>query len=508
MKTNMIQYFIQTVNRTPGRTAVVDQQQKFSFSELDEMCRRIASIITEREKQYKVTPVAVYLPKSVGSIAADLGILYSGNAYMNLDVKTPQERILKTLEWIQPEFVITSHSQDNEFLKERAGSEILYMEDLLGNEPKAVSVISEQVNRVIDTDPMCIINTSGSTGTPKGVVLNHRSFRDYTEWAIHTFNFQEDERIGSLSPIVFDHFSFELCLLMTKGSTIVILEESMSAFPIRLLQQVRKEMITFIFWVPTIMVNIANLDLLSKISIPSLRMVWFAGEVFPTRSFNYWKRKLKNVRFVNLYGPAECTVDCIFYVVERELLDTEPIPIGFPCRNTDILLLKDNGEPAKSGEEGEICVRGTSLAMGYYRDPEKTAAAFVQNPLNTAYPERIYRTGDLAYCNEQGEYIFKGRRDTLIKHLGYRIELSEIEHIANFAIKGIQNCCVIYRQDKKEIVLVYEAEEDLNIAEARKQMAKYCPKYMIPVIYLRIAHLPVNTNGKADRKKVRELLEI
>lgn len=508
MKTNMIQYFQETVKRDPQRTAVVERKESVTFAELDKMCRRIASGITERQTRQAVSPAAVYLPKSIGSIAADLGILYSGNAYMNLDVKTPMERILRTLERIEPEFVIASRDQETGFLEGRAGAKLLYLEDLLRYEPKAPAALDQRVQKVLDTDPMCVINTSGSTGTPKGVVLSHRSFQDYTEWAISTHGFQEDEVIGSLSPIVFDHFSFELCLLMAKGSTLVILEEAMAAFPLRLLQQACEEQVTFLFWVPTIMVNIANLDLLSGLSIPSLRMVWFAGEVFPTRSFNYWRRSLPGVRFVNLYGPAECTVDCLFYVVERELSDTEPIPIGVPCRNTDILLLKENGEPVADGEEGEICVRGTSLAMGYYRDPEKTAAAFVQNPLNTAYPERIYRTGDLAYRNERGEYIFKGRKDTLIKHLGYRIELSEIEHIASFALKEIRNCCVLYRQEKKEILLVYEAERELDAAEARRRLAEYCPKYMIPVRYLRIDGLPMNTNGKVDRKKVREILGI
>ncbi|MCI9596438.1 MAG: amino acid adenylation domain-containing protein [Firmicutes bacterium] len=504
MKTNMIQYFQETISNYAERIALVHGEERISFQELDRKCRNFAKAILEKNVDIINRPIAIYLPKSISCIIADIGTIYSGNAYMNLDVKTPETRIRNIAEQIKPAYVITDQSRKADFLK--SDYEVLYIEDLLLEKEERDTVLLERLSRAIDTDPLCVINTSGSTGIPKGVVLNHRSFKDYTEWAIRAVDFGEHAIVGSLSPIVFDHFSFEVCLLMVKGVTLVILEESMSAFPIKLLEQMKKENVTFIFWVPTIMVNIANMNLLEKIELPTLKMVWFAGEVFPTRQFNYWRNHLPDVKFVNLYGPAECTVDCIYYIVERELSDDEPIPIGFPCRNTDILLLKEDNSLAAQGEEGEICVRGTSLAMGYYRSPEKTAAAFVQNPLNDAYPELIYRTGDIAYMNDRGEYVFKGRKDTLIKHMGYRIELSELEHIAGFALEEIQNCCVLYHAETKEIVLVYESQEELKPAAVRKELAQHCPKYMIPVKYIRMESLPMNTNGKVDRLKVQNLI--
>lgn len=505
MKTNIIHYFQETVNSYPERTALVDGEMRISFGGLDQKCRNLAKVIAARGQSVINRPIAIYLPKSIECIIADIGVIYSGNAYMNLDIKTPDTRIRNIVEQIQPAYIITDRIRNIDFLK--PDNEILYVEDLVCNDGESDTNLSDRLDMIIDTDPLCIINTSGSTGTPKGVVLNHRSFKDYTEWAINTVDFGEHAIVGSLSPIVFDHFSFEVCLLMVKGVTLVILEEAMAAFPIKLLEQMKKENVTFIFWVPTIMVNIANMNLLEKVQLPTLKMVWFAGEVFPTRQFNYWRSHLPNVKFVNLYGPAECTVDCIYYMVDRDLPDDEPIPIGFPCRNTDILLLKEDDTLADQGEEGEICVRGTSLAMGYYRNPEKTAAAFVQNPLNDAYPERIYRTGDIAYVNDRGEYVFKGRKDTLIKHMGYRIELSELEHIAGFALQDeIQNCCVLYHAETKEIVLVYEAQEELKPAVARRKLAEHCPKYMIPVKYERMESLPMNTNGKVDRLKVRAMI--
>lgn len=504
MKTNITQYLNATVATISERTAVIEENKQITFHQIYKGSRAVAAGIVEQNPTAINQPIAVYLPKSINCVLADLGTIYSGNAYMNLDVKSPKKRILAILDQIQPACILTEKKRMAELSD--VGVPLLCIEDLQNTQMRDPQSINKRLEGIIDTDPLCIINTSGSTGTPKGVVLNHRSFIDFTEWAIDTLQIGDSERVGSLSPAVFDIYSFELCMLMAKGSTMVILSESMTAFPSKLLEQMERESVSFIFWVPTIMVNIANMDLLSRFPLPALKAVWFAGEVLPTKQFNYWRRCLPEARFINLYGPIEITLDCIYYIAERQLSDDEPIPIGFPCRNTDVLLLKEDNTLAEQGEEGEICIRGTSLAMGYYRNPQKTAEVFVQNPLNTAYPELIYRTGDMAYVNGQGEYIFRGRKDTLVKHMGYRIELAEVEHIAGFALPEIQNCCVLYHKEKKEIVLIYESEKEIQPSDARKVLAQHCPKYMIPVKYVRLESLPMNTNGKVDRLCVQEML--
>ena len=208
---------------------------------------------------------------------------------------------------------------------------------------------------------------------------------------------------------------------------------------------------------------------------------------------------LSHTLFANLYGPIEITLDCTYFIVNREIADDEPLPIGIPYRNTDILILNDKDELIKEGEEGELCVRGTSLAMGYYNNPEKTAAAFVQNPLNISYPEVIYRTGDIVAKNSFGEIVFKGRKDSLVKHLGYRIELGEIEHVIVNTLKMAKNGCVVYQTARKEITLFYESETEISSAEFRKQIAGILPKYMIPTVYIRMDEMPRNNNGKIDR---------
>jgi acyl-coenzyme A synthetase/AMP-(fatty) acid ligase len=207
-----------------------------------------------------------------------------------------------------------------------------------------------------------------------------------------------------------------------------------------------------------------------------------------------------------LYGPIEITLDCTYFIVNREIADNEPIPIGIPYKNTDILILNENNQLIKNGEEGELCIRGTSLAMGYYNNPEKTAAVFVQNPLNQAYPEIIYRTGDVVCFNERGELIFKGRKDTLIKHFGYRIELGEIEHVIVNILQIVKNCCIIYQIEKKEITAIYESFDIISDVEFRKKLLLHFPKYMIPTKYIRMDELPRNTNGKIDRLTLKLLI--
>ena len=500
MNINLIQYFEETVAKQPKKVAVKEGAQIIDFLTLKVKAKNIASFIKSKTNRRYNSPIAVFLPKSIDSIIADMATTYSGNAYMNLDVKAPSIRISNIISLIEPIVIITR----TEFLPALSSisSDILII-DLneidYNNTATENDMLTDLLDCIIDTDPYCIINTSGSTGTPKGVVLNHRSFIDFFEVSDEIFKFSDSEIIGSLSPLVFDIYSFELCMLMAKGSTIVLIPESNAAFPVKIIKSLKQESVSFIFWVPTIMVNIANMNLLADILLPELKTVWFAGEVFPTKQFNYWKYALPETLFANLYGPIEITLDCTYYIVDREFNDNEPLPIGIPYRNTDILILNDLDLPVHGNEEGELCVRGTSLAMGYYNNPEKTAAAFVQNPLNKSYPEIIYRTGDIVSRNDHGEIVFKGRKDSLIKHLGYRIELGEIEHVVVNTLKLVKNACGVYQHAKKEITLFYEADEELSPKFFREQLSKKLPKYMIPSVYHRLSEMPRNTNGKIDR---------
>ena len=342
MYKSVLDYFEETVQQVPEKMAVRHKGEECTFAGLQEKAQKLGSYIIKLAGSVKNRPIVVLLPKSIEAVVSDLGISYSCNIFNNLDIKTPVHRLENIIKLLKPVMVITKDAYKDIMDWEKYGVTLLNLDSI---DESQMCVNQEELqkrrNELIDTDPFCIINTSGSTGTPKGVVLNYRSFFDFVKWADETFFFDGEEIIGALSPIVFDIYDFELCLMMFKGATIVLLDSSLGVFPARLLEELQNKEVNFIFWVPTIMVNIANMDLLAKIPLPKLKTVWFAGEVFPTKQFNYWKKMVPQAVFANLYGPIEITLDCIYYIVDKEYADDEPLPIGIPCNNTDILLLNE-----------------------------------------------------------------------------------------------------------------------------------------------------------------------
>ncbi len=501
MQINVLEYFENGgAKHWSGKSAIVDGARSHSFAEVERYAKRAATLLIRR-KDVVGQPVAVLLPKSAETIFADLGIIYSGNIYTNLDVKSPAQRIRNIIDNIKPVLVITSRGLSGMLAGLDVGQDVLFFIEEIYDETVGYdsAALWRRLDRVIDTDPLCIINTSGSTGIPKGVVLNHRSTIDFMDWAFDRLELDGTARIGSLSPFYFDIYSLELFFCLAKGATLIIIPEQLAAFPARLLEFLASQAVSFIFWVPSIMVYISNQNLLGKFDLGGLKQVLFAGEVFPTKHLNRWRRAVPGATFINLYGPIEITVDCTYFIVDREFGDEEPLPIGFPCRNSDVLILNEADQPCRAGEVGELCVRGSSLAMGYWNDPEKTAKAFVQNPLNRHFPELIYRTGDQVFRSERGEIMFIGRKDFQIKHLGYRIELPEIEHHV-LCIDGIANACVTYNTVKKEITLFYEtAGTEITPAEIRQLLSDSLPKYMLPTAFHHLPELPRNPNGKVDR---------
>ena len=262
--------------------------------------------------------------------------------------------------------------------------------------------------------------------------------------------------------------------------------------------------INTIFWVPSALIVVAKLRAFKNVDLTdTLKRVLFCGEVMPNKQLNAWRKALPDALYANLYGPTEITDACTYYIVDREFADDEPLPIGIPMANTDILVLNDKNELVTGDEVGELCVRGTSLSMGYYKNPEKTKEAFVQNPLNNAVPELIYRTGDLVKYNEYGEIIYLARKDFQIKHMGHRIELGEIETAVS-AIEEITLCCCLYDTKRQKIVLFCDA--DLSKEYIHEKISKLVPEYMFPNRIVYMETMPINANGKIDRVKLKELL--
>lgn len=502
MQTNVLEYFEATVVRFPDQVALVDRDQRLDFRTVQEKARSLAACLVAANDCLN-QPIAVFLPKSCEAVVSLLAVLYSGNCYAPVDVKSPASRVAVLLQTLAPALVITNATFAKVLVESGWPAAQTVQIDPASSAltPDAIEQLRPRHDRVLDTDPVYIIHTSGSTGKPKGVVISHRGVIDYIDWARATFPVSEADVIGSQAPFHFDNSTLDLYLAFSTGATLDLIPEDLFSFPLRLLEHVDHHGISFIFWVPSIMVNAANMNVLDKVVCRRLNKILFAGEVMPNKQLNVWRRRFPQALFANLYGPTEITVDCTYFIVDREFKDDEPLPIGYPCRNSDILILNDQNQSCATGEKGELCVRGSSLALGYWNNPEKTAQAFVQNPLNPHYPELIYRTGDLVFRNGRGEIMFTGRKDFQIKHLGYRIELGEIEH-AVLSVEGVRNCCVIYNKDKKEIALFFEADRQLTPATIRERLTAFLPKYMLPTVFHQMDQLPRNPNGKIDRQQL------
>ena len=503
MQINVIEYFEKgALLKCRDKAAVIDQNRSYTFEEIGRYAKNCAALILKKSPASR-QPIPVFLPKGAPNIVADLGVLYSANGYANLDVKSPPQRLKGMLDNLGAQVIITSKPLVAALRAlDIPEDKLLLIEDAMVTDAfYDNAVLLKRLETIIDTDPYCFIHTSGSTGIPKGVALNHRCTIDFVDWAFERLSLDGSEVMGSLAPIYFDAYTLEFCMCIAKGATWVVVPDHLATFPIKLVEFLAANPINFIFWVPTIMVNIANQDLLAKVKLDRIKKVFFIGEVFPTKHLNYWRRHLPGAMFVNLYGPIEITVACTYFIVDREMSDDDKLPVGFPCRNTEILILNDQNQLARVDEPGEICVRGSSLALGYWNNAERTAKGFVQNPLNPHYPELIYRTGDSGYWNSAGEIMFLGRKDFQIKHLGYRIELGEIEH-AVLQVDSIRNSCVVYNQNKKEITLFYESDQEVTPAIFRERLSASLPKYMLPTVYNRMDQMPRNPNGKIDRAKL------
>ena len=362
--------------------------------------------------------------------------------------------------------------------------------------------LAEVAGRISAMDVLYVLFTSGSTGIPKGVTIGQRSVMDYTEWVTETFRVDEHDIIGNQAPFYFDNSVLDIYQMVSTGATLHIIPRKLFAFPLRLLEYVRDHGINMVFWVPSVLCTIANFEVLEACDVSCLRKVLFAGEVMPNKQLNVWRKALPETLFANLYGPTEITVDCTYYMVDREFADSEPLPIGVPCRNSTVLVLDENDRLVTGQEQGELCVRGTSLAYGYYNNPGKTAEVFVQNPLNPDYPEIIYRTGDLVHYNERGELMYDGRKDFQVKHMGHRIELGEIETAAS-SFGGVDSCCCLFDVSKDRLILCYTG--DFQEKELRKSLLDLLPEYMVPRLCHHLSSMPLNQNGKIDRVKLKAM---
>lgn len=496
MITNVGQYFMNAAKAFPKRKALSDAEKSYTFSECNLIGENIAASIEKMSNGKNNMPIIVFLEKSCMEMLSFMGIIYSGNYYAPVDVKSPVSRLIKIFETLNADIIITEKKFDELLQNIGVNANIIYLDELSRNAANVNS--SEYMHKIIDTDPAYVLFTSGSTGVPKGVVVSHRAVIDFVEWISERFDFGDNCVLGSQAPFYFDASMPDIYLPFKVGAELNIIPDTMFVFPNKMIDYINNKNINTLIWVPSALINMTSRDYFSKKRIIGLRMVVFCGELMPVKHMNIWKKYYPDVLFVNMYGPTEAAYGCSYYVVDRTFNDDETLPIGRACENTGLLILNDSSRRAGINEIGELCIRGSSLANGYFANGDKTKKAFVQNPLNDKYNDIIYRTGDLCYCNETGEIIFVGRKDNQIKHLGYRIELGEIEAAA-YTIPEINRCCVLYAQQRDAIVLFCSLKEKMSEQDIYYLLKKMVPKYMLPTKIVVMDSLPENANGKIDR---------
>ncbi|MCR4839606.1 MAG: amino acid adenylation domain-containing protein [Eubacterium sp.] len=496
--TNVLEYMEGTVDRVPDKVAFSNGEESVTFRELYNRSRAMGSALAEMGLYRE--PVVVYMHKSPDMVNAFFGVLYSGCFYVPIDEEMPVHRIRLIFDTVHPRAVVCDphtigHAEELGY----ADRARLFRD--LAEQPVEEMQLLDIRRRSLDIDPIYIVFTSGSTGIPKGVAACHRSVIDYIETLSEVLEFNQDTVFGNQTPLYFDACLKEIYPTLKFGATTYLIPKNLFMFPVKLVEYLNEYKINTVCWVVSALTIVSSFGTFDTVKPKYLSNIAFGSEVFPVKQLAIWRETLPDARFTNLYGPTEGTGMCCYYRLDREFGSGDVIPIGGPFRNTEILLLKEDNTLAGEGETGEICIRGTSVTLGYYNNPEKTAESFVQNPLNTAYPEVIYRTGDLGKRNERGELIFLSRKDDQIKHMGHRIELGEIEAVAQL-IDGIRSACCVFHKEKQKIGIFYVGGMDELTLKA--ELKKALPRYMLPHTVVQLDAMPYTPNGKVDRSLLRQ----
>lgn len=479
----------------PNKIAFVEGQKSINYKDFNKITSAVASKILEF--LIKKEPILIILPKGIDALISMFGVAKSGNFYSIIDEKMPRERVEKIITKLRPKLIITSKELYFDY-----GIPVIFSDDFATFSANQTAL--NAVN-IIDTDLLYVLFTSGSTGEPKGVAITHKSVVDFVFWLKEAFNVGENEILANQSPLYFDLSIFDIFGTIACGACIHLIQNQLFAFPAKIAEYLSKNKISMIFWVPSVLIYFANTNAFACANLSSLKKVLFCGEIMPTKQLNMWSKALPNITYANLYGPTEATDACSYYVINREFKDDEPLPIGKPCKNTEFLVFDDEMRlitPDEIYHKGELYVRGTCLSVGYYNDPEKTAEVFIQNPLQNAYEEKIYKTGDIVAYNEYGELVCYGRIDSQIKLKGHRIELGEIETALN-SHENIRRSACVFKDN--EIITFYESNKELDCL--KDFLGGKIPAYMIPRKFFHAKELPQNPNGKIDRKALKQKLE-
>lgn len=496
---NILEYLEKNVAAYPNKVAIQDEHGTCTFLQLKDACQSIGSAIAGKIEIGE--PVAVFMEKGILALQAFWGIVYAGGFYTLLNPELPAARLKQIHSVLNVKYIITDCGNMDTARELFPASHILSVEEMKFT-PANTETLSDIRTGMIDTDPLYAIFTSGSTGVPKGVLVSHRSVIDFIDTFTELFGLKENDIIGNQAPFDFDVSVKDIYSSLKTGATLSVIPKSLFSRPKELLDWLCNHQITIMIWAVSALCLISTFHGLDYRQPDTVRQILFSGEVMPLKHLNTWMEHLPKTQFVNLYGPTEITCNCTYHILQRDRDYKDGIPIGKSFSNKHVFLLdNDNRKITSPGLTGEICVRGTALALGYYNAPDRTAEAFVRNPLNGNYPELIYRTGDLGKFDENGELFFCGRKDFQIKHMGHRIELEEIERAVS-SLPGVERCCCVFDEERQKLHGFYVGSLDKK--ELHKKLRVLLPIYMIPGALHSITEFPLTKNGKVDRKLLLE----
>lgn len=509
----------ESASRHPEAPALWARGRRVTYFEIVEKSNQLANLLRDRGVK-KADRIGLYFPKSEASVASMFGILKAGGAYVPLDPSQPAARA----EYIIHQCLMKGLITDATRLKSLALSRLPSVEFLivLDSAPPATggskiipwNIMSNYPSGSSPdipahaTDLAYILYTSGSTGRPKGVMLTHQNALAFVEWCSRTFRIGREDRLANHAPLHFDLSVFDLYNAIQAGGSTYLIPEEVLMFPASVAQFIAEHRITVWYSVPSALVYLLLYGSLKGEDLRQLRLVLFAGEVFPMKYLQQLAQLLPQAEMYNLFGPTETNV-CTFYRVDRSILPRlARLPIGKPCDYAQVLVLNDQGLVMREPDgEGELCVRGPSVTPGYWADPGKTEEAFIPDPSRPNSPREIYRTGDLVRLLDDGNFEFLGRRDNQVKIRGYRVELGEIEAAA-ITHPDVREAAALFVNKADfgaqiKIVVTTYSGKALSAAMLRQHCATLVPQYMVPEIVEFREYLPQTPNGKIDRLRLR-----
>ncbi|MBQ1713781.1 MAG: amino acid adenylation domain-containing protein [Treponema sp.] len=502
MKYTVLDYLEATSEKYADKTAFADVQESVNWKDFVKDAKAISSFL---EKYFDPrTAVPLVTEKSVLTLKLFFAALYAGCFYSFVDATFPDERLLSMISTLKAKTLVV----DRKFQKkiEGLGSDckIIYTDDLLKEVKEAnVPYNPARRNQIVDVDPVYANFTSGTTGMPKAVLVNHRNVVDFISCFTEVFDIQSSENLANQAPFDFDVSVKDIFTAVFTGAAVHLVPKAFFSFPTKLLDYLEEREITTIIWAVSAMCIISTLGGFKYKKPLTLKKIMFSGEVMPVKQLRIWKENVPDAKYINLYGPTEITCNCTYAEVPQSIGEDYVLPIGIPFPNERVFLLDENDALITEAEKtGELCVSGSCVAPGYYNNGERTAQAFVQNPLNPSYFERIYRTGDLASYGKDGLLYYVSRKDTQIKHMGHRIELSEIEGAVE-KICSITRACCIFAQNKISAFYTGQETDKKEIVTALKTSL---PVYMIPSNFIFIEEFPLTKNGKVDKRALEAKL--